>query len=125
RRVLFRSSGFFQIRNARGTISVPSTSSIVNRDTTDYSFNVGLNPTIRLGTNSLTFNTGVQETIRRDSEVPVSMNQNLFRYFAYVSSSSFFDAVSFDGYFIRESGPFTETNLSSKTYAGGINFRVG
>ena len=118
-------SGFFQIRNARGTISVPSTSSIVNRDTTDYSFNVGLNPTIRLGSNSLTFNTGVQETIRRDSEVPVSMNQNLFRYFAYVSSSSFFDAVSFDGYFIRESGPFTETNLSSKTYAGGINFRVG
>ena len=118
-------SGFFQIRNARGTISVPSTSSIVNRDTTDYSFNIGLDPTIRLGTNSLTFNSGIQETLRRDSEVPVSMNQNLFRYFAYVSSSSFFDAVSFDGYFIRESGPFTETNLRSKTYAAGINFRVG
>ena len=118
-------SGFFQVRNARGTISVPSTSSIVNRDTTDYSFNIGLDPTIRLGTNSLTFNSGIQETIRRDSEVPVSMNQNLFRYFAYVSSSSFFDAVSFDGYFIRESGPFTETNLHSKTYAAGVNFRVG
>ncbi|MGH9588515.1 MAG: tetratricopeptide repeat protein, partial [Acidobacteriaceae bacterium] len=118
-------SGFFRIRNARGTISVPSTSSVVNRDTTDYTFNIGLDPTLRFGTNSLTFNTGVQETLRRDSEVPVSMNQNLFRYFAYVSSSSFFDAVSFDGYFIRESGPFTETNLSSKTYAGGINFRVG
>jgi hypothetical protein len=118
-------SGFFQIRNARGTISVPSTSSIVNRDTTDYSFNVGLNPTIRLGTNSLTFNSGIQETIRRDSETPIALNQNLFRYFAYVSSSSFFNAVSFDGYFIRESGPFTESDLHSRTDAAGINFRVG
>lgn len=118
-------SGFFQVRNARGTISVPSTSSIVNRDTTDYSFNFGLNPTLRIGSNVLTFNSGIQETIRRDSQSPVAMNQNLFRQFTYVSTSSFFDAVSVDGYFIHESGPFTETNLNSRALAGAIDFRVG
>jgi hypothetical protein len=31
--------GYFQIRNARGQISLPSANTIVNRDTTDYSFN--------------------------------------------------------------------------------------
>lgn len=118
-------TGFFRIRNARGTISVPSTSSIVNRDTTDYSFNIGVSPTFRFGTNSLTFNSGIQETIRRDSKTPAALNQNLFRYFAYVSSSFFFNAVSFDGYFIHESGPFTESNLHSRTIAAGVNFRVG
>ena len=41
--------GFFQVRNARGEISVPATNSIVNRDTTDYTFNFGLNPTVHLG----------------------------------------------------------------------------
>ena len=63
-------SGFFQVRNARGQISVPSTSSIVNRNTTDYSFNIGLNPTIHLGTNVVTFDSGIQGTIRRDSISP-------------------------------------------------------
>ena len=68
---------------------MPSTNSIVNRNTTDYSLSFGLNPTIHLGTNVLTFNGGVRGTIRRDSESPVQMNQNLFRVFTYVSTSSF------------------------------------
>ena len=51
-------SGFFQVRNAQGQISVPSTNSIVNRNTTDYSLSFGLNPTVHLGTNVLTFNSG-------------------------------------------------------------------
>lgn len=118
-------AGFFQIRNARGTISVPSTSSIVDRDTTDYSFNIGLNPTIHLGSNILTFNSGIQETIRRDSNTPVQLNQNLFREFTYLSTSSLFNAVSVDGYVIHESGPFTESNEHSRALAGGIDFRVG
>ncbi len=62
-------SGFFQVRNARGQISVPSISSIVNRNTTDYTFNFGLNPTLHLGNNVLTFNSGIQGTVRRDSSV--------------------------------------------------------
>jgi tetratricopeptide (TPR) repeat protein len=118
-------SGFFQLRNARGLISVPSTNSIVNRDTTDYSLNFGINPTIHLGSSTLTFNSGIQGTIRRDSRSPVEMNQNLFRMFTYVSTSSFFNLVSADGYVIRETGPFTESNLSSRALAGAFNFRVG
>jgi tetratricopeptide (TPR) repeat protein len=118
-------TGFFQVRNARGTISVPSLSSVVNRNTTDYSFNIGLNPTIRLGTNVVTFNGGIQETIRRDSITPAALNQNLFRVFTYMSTSSFFNAVSVSGFFIRETGPFTESSLHSRALVGGLDFRVG
>jgi tetratricopeptide (TPR) repeat protein len=118
-------SGFFQVRNSQGQISVPSTNSIVNRDTTDYTFNVGSNPTVRIRDNVLTFNTGIQSTVRRDSESPVAMNQNLFRVFTYLSTSSFFNAVSVTGYVIRESGPFTESNLHSRALTGAVDFRVG
>jgi tetratricopeptide (TPR) repeat protein len=117
--------GFFQIRNARGQISVPATNSIVNRNTTDYSFNFGLNPVVHLGSNVAVFNGGVQETVRRDSLSPIQMNQNLFRLFAYVSTSSFFNALSVSGYVIRESGPFTEIPLRSSTVTGAVDFRVG
>jgi tetratricopeptide (TPR) repeat protein len=118
-------SGFFQVRNARGLISVPSTSSIVDRDTTDYTMNFALNPTVRLGNNVLQFNSGVQETIRRDSESPVAMNQNLFRVFTYLTTSSFFNTISVSGYGMRESGPFTESNLHSRALTGAVDFRVG
>jgi len=117
--------GFFQIRNSRGLISSPATNSIVNRDTTDYSMNLGVNPALRLGRNVITFDTGIQGTIRRDSRSPVQMNQNLFRTFAYMSTTSFFDAVSANGYLIYEFGPFTESNLHSRMLAGALNFRVG
>jgi tetratricopeptide (TPR) repeat protein len=118
-------SGFFQVRNARGQISLPSADQIVNRDTTDYSFNFGLNPSFHLGNNVFTFNTGIQETIRRDSLSPVEMNQNLFRQFLYMQTSSFFNMVSVSGYAIREAGPFTESNLRSRDVAGALDFRVG
>lgn len=117
--------GFFQYRNATGTISVPATNSIVNRSTNDYIFNFGVAPTVRIGSNVMTFNSGVAETIRRDSKSPVQMDQNLFRVFTYLSTSSFFDAVSVDGYFVREIGPFTETPIFSRMLTGAINFRVG
>jgi tetratricopeptide (TPR) repeat protein len=118
-------SGFFQVRNARGEISVPATASIVNRDTTDYSFNFGLNPTFHLGSNVFTFNAGIQETIRRDSLSPVQMNQNLFRQFVYMSTSSFFNMVSLSGYAVRETGPFTLSKLHSRALTGAVDFRVG
>lgn len=117
--------GFFQLRNARGEISVPSTNSIVNRNTTDYTLNFGLSPTVRLSNNVITVDGGVQETIRRDSESPVAMNQNLFREFAYVSTSSFFNALSVSGYVLHESGPFTESNLHSSAFTAAVDFRVG
>lgn len=118
-------SGFFQLRNARGQISVPSTNSVVNRNTTDYAFNIGLNPILRIGSNVAVFNAGVQETIRRDSLSPLEMNQNLFRLFAYMSTSTFFKALSMSGYVIRETGPFTEIPLSSSNVTGALDFRVG
>jgi tetratricopeptide (TPR) repeat protein len=118
-------SGFYQLRNARGLISVPSTDSIVDRDTTDSIFNFALNPTIHLGDNVLTFNGGVQETVQRDSSDPVDMDQNLFRVYTYLNTSSFFNAVSVSGYALRESGPFTESNLHSRDLAAAVNFRVG
>lgn len=118
-------SGFFQVRNTRGVISVPATNSIVSRDTTDTAFNFGVNPTIHLGTNVITFNNGVQATLRRDTESPVEMNQNLFRVFTYMSTSSFFNALSMDGYVLRETGPFTESNLHSDAFSAGVDFRVG
>ncbi|HWG21655.1 MAG TPA: tetratricopeptide repeat protein [Terracidiphilus sp.] len=122
---LSTASGFFQLRNARGQISVPATNTIVNRNTTDSTLNFGLNPTIRMGTSVITFNSGIQATIRRDSLSPAAMNQNLFRLFTYMSTSSLFDAISISGYVIRESGPFTEINLSSSQLTGALDFRVG
>ena len=118
-------SGFFQVRNAQGDISLPSVNQIVYRDTTDYSFNFGLNPTFHLGSNAFSFNTGIQETIRRDSADPINMNQNLFRQFLYMSTSSFFNWVAVRGYAIREAGPFTESNLHSRDLIGDVEFRVG
>ncbi len=118
-------SGFYQLRNARGNISVPATNSIVSRNTTDNSFNFGLNPTIRLGNNTLTLNSGVQATVRRDSNSPNEINQNLLREFTYISSSSFFNVLSFSGYFIHEHGPFTDTSQQSAQMTGAIDFRVG
>lgn len=118
-------SGFFQLRNTRGVISVPSTNSIVNRNTTDSVLNFGLNPTVHLGDNVLTFNGGIQGTIRRDSLSPYEMNQNLFRLFAYMSTSSFFNAVSVSGYIIREAGPFTESSLHSRAMTAALDFRIG
>lgn len=118
-------SGFFQLRNARGQISVPILSSVTNRNTTDATFNFGLNPTVHIADNVLSFNGGVQETIRRDSVTPAALNQNLFRVYAYLNTSSFFNAVSVNGFLMRESGPFTEVHLHSRTLAAAVNFRVG
>lgn len=118
-------SGFIQVNNTNGTISVPQISAIQNRNTIDTSLNFGIDPTIHLGRNVLTFNAGIQGTIRRDTISPVALNQNLFREFIYMSTSSFLNAISGDGYFIRETGPFTESNLHSDSTSGAVNFRVG
>lgn len=119
------SGGFFQVRNARGEISLPSANTIVDRDTWDYNFNYGISPSLRWGDNVFNFNTGIQETIRRDSRDPYNMNQNLFRQYVYMSTSSFFNWVSVNGFAIREAGPFTENSQHSRDLAGAVEFRVG
>jgi len=55
----------------------------------------------------------------------VEMNQNLFRQFLYMSTSSFFNIVSVSGYAIREGGPFTESSQRSRELSAALNFRVG
>jgi len=117
--------GFFQVRNARGSISVPSTNSVIDRNTTDSTLNFALSPTIHLGDNTATFNGGVQGTIRRDSSDAVDIDQNLFRVFTYLNTSTFFNVLSINGYALREAGPFTLTSLHSREYAAALNFRVG
>jgi tetratricopeptide (TPR) repeat protein len=119
------SGGFFQVRNAQGTISVPSANAIVNRDTWDYTFNFGVGPTLHLGDNILNFNGGIQQTVRRDTEDPYDMNQNLFRQFLYLSTSSFYNWISLEGYAIRETGPFTENGQHSRDLSASVEFRVG
>lgn len=117
--------GFFQIRRARGDISLPSTNTIINRNTTDYSFNFAVNPVFHLGSNAITLSTGLQRTIRRDSQDPFDMNQNLFRQFVYLSTSSIYNLVSVQGYAVHEAGPFTNRNLRSRDVSGALEFRVG
>ncbi len=118
--------GFVQVRDIRGTVSIPQAQTpTVSRDTVDTVLNFGVVPTMHLGTNAVTFNTGVEGTIRRDTRTPVLINQNLFRTFTYFSTTSFFDAVSASGYFVWETGPFTEEALSSRTMTGAFDFRVG
>lgn len=116
--------GFFQIRNARGVVSVPAIG-VVKRDTTDYNFNFGVNPTLPIGHNMLSFNSGWQGTVRRDSSTPRDMDQNIGRFYTYLNTSSFFDALSVSAWVIRDSGGFTQLPLYEHTLAGAIDFRVG
>ncbi len=84
-----------------------------------------MNPTLHIGDASLNFNTGLQFTIRRDKNDPTQIDQNLLREFVYVSSSSFYNWLSFNGVLYHEAGPFTQQNLSSTDVGGQLEFRVG
>ncbi|HKD83460.1 MAG TPA: tetratricopeptide repeat protein [Terriglobales bacterium] len=120
-------TGFFQIRNANGEESLPQEALIINRNTFDYNFNSALNPVVHIGNAWMAFNTGLQFTLRRDSSAPQYENQNLFRQFMYVNSSSFFNWLSFNGSFYHEAGPFTATpyKLDSNDVGATLQFTVG
>ena len=117
--------GFIAERNARGTVSFPSELLIQRRNTYDTVFNFGVTPIVRLGDLKLTLTPGLQYTMRRDTLSPRQMNQNLFRQYLYVSSSSIGNWISFNGDLIHEAGPFTRQNLHSRDYSGRVNFVVG
>jgi tetratricopeptide (TPR) repeat protein len=117
--------GFVAERNARGSFSFPSELLIQKRNTYDTLFNLGITPVVHLGDFKLTLTPGLQYTLRRDTLSPVQMDQNLFRQYLYVSSSSFANWISFYGDLIHEAGPFTEQHLHSRDYSGAINFVVG
>jgi tetratricopeptide (TPR) repeat protein len=118
-------SGFFQVRNARGDVSLPSESLIIERNTFDYSVNGGVNPVLRVGGNSFMFNAGLQYTWRRDKLSPVEINQNLFRQFVYMSSNALGNWLTVRGNAYHESGPFTGRDLSSRDIGARLEFVVG
>ncbi len=118
-------SGFVGESLTAGRFLFPSENVVEDRNTYDTYFNGGITPVLHLGSNSITFNGGLQFTIRRDTISPQYMSQNLFRQFLYVSTSSFYNWLSFTGSAIREAGPFTDTNLNSRDASAGIEFTVG
>jgi hypothetical protein len=66
--------------------------------------------------------------MRRDKEDPLSaliQDQNLFRQFVFVNSSSFFNWVSFRARGYHEAGPFTNRDLSSTDVGARLEFTVG
>jgi hypothetical protein len=118
-------TGMVAERNARGTFAFPSELFVLNENSYDTIFNGGVNPVVHLGNNTITFNPGLQFTIRRDTRSGTDLNQNLFRQYLYVNTSSFGNWVSFSGSMIREAGPFTEQDLHSRDAAGAVEFKVG
>ena len=118
-------TGMFAERNARGSLSFPSSDVIQFRNTYDTIFNGGINEVFHVFGTPVSLNPGLQFTIRRDASAPTQLNQNLFRQFLYLYTGAFGNWVSVSGSLIHESGPFTETNLHSRDAAGTIQFQVG
>jgi tetratricopeptide (TPR) repeat protein len=117
--------GFVAERNAQGAFSFPSELLIQDRNTFDTIFNISVAPTVQLGSLKLNIIPGLQYTVRRDTLAPAAMDQNLFRQFLYVTSSSIGNWLSLSGNLIREAGPFTDQNLHSRQLSGALDFRVG
>ncbi|HEY1936347.1 MAG TPA: tetratricopeptide repeat protein [Candidatus Angelobacter sp.] len=118
-------NGFVGERNYRGTISIPSQTLIINRNTYDTVFNVGTTPVLRLGSAHIVFNPGIEFTVRRDTESPIQMNQELFRQFLYLNTSPFFNWLTVRGSAIHEAGPFSLQNLHSRDLGASLEFEVG
>jgi tetratricopeptide (TPR) repeat protein len=118
-------NGYVGVRNYRGTISIPSETLIVNRNTYDTVFNVGTTPVLHLGNAHIVLNPGLEFTIRRDTESPVQMNQQLFRQFLYLNTSPFFNWLTVRGSAIHEAGPFSLQDLHSRDLGASLEFEVG
>jgi tetratricopeptide (TPR) repeat protein len=118
-------TGFVGESMTAGRFLFPSQNVVQDRNTYDTYFNGGITPVLHFGSNSIAFNGGLQFTVRRDTISPVYMSQNLFRQFLYISTSSFYNWVSVNGYAIHEAGPFTEQNLNSRDDSADLEFTVG
>jgi tetratricopeptide (TPR) repeat protein len=118
-------TGFVGESMTTGLFLFPSVNVIQDRNTYDTILNGGITPVLHFGSNSIAFNGGLQFTVRRDTTSPIYMNQNLFRQFIYISTSSFFNWVSINASGVREAGPFTDQTLNSRDAAGTVEFTVG
>ena len=106
-------------------MSLPSLNVIVNHDTNDYGFNGAVNPVLHLGHGFALFNAGVQYTMRRDSRTPLLIDQNLFREFVNVTTTSFFNWVKINANAFHETGPFLLRTDNSRDVGARIEFVVG
>ncbi len=118
-------TGFVGESMTTGRFLFPSVNVIQDRNTYDTILNGGITPVLHFGSNSIAFNGGLQFTVRRDTTSPIYMDQNLFRQFIYISTSSFFNWVSINASGIHESGPFTDQTLNSRDASGSVEFTVG
>src|SRR5260370_18598978 len=110
-------NGFVGLRNFRGSFSLPSQVAIVRRNTYDTIFDVGTTPVLRLGGAHFTLNPGIEFTIRRDTDSPVQLNQQLFRQYLYLTSTPLFQWITIRGDAIHEAGPFTGQSQQSRDMA--------
>ena len=120
-----RINGLFGVRNFQGTFSLPNQLAIIQRNTFDTLLNAGISPVLRVGSARFIFTPGLQLTIRRDTQSPVEMNQNLLREYLYMSSSPLFQWLQIRGSAMHESGPYTEQDLNSRDLLADLEFRVG
>ena len=120
-------TGFVGESMTAGRLLFPSVGVVQDRNTYDTMVNGGINPILHLGSNTITFNGGLQFTVRRDTISPRFMNQDLFRQFLYVYTSSFFNWISVTGTAqrgsrahlrIRVFTPATCSPTSSSRWAG-------
>jgi hypothetical protein len=118
-------NGFVGLRNFNGSFSLPSELAIIQRNTFDTIFDAGVTPTLRWGNAHFILNPGIEFTIRRDTQSPVQMDQNLFRQYLYLNTSPLFHWITIRGTAIHEAGPFTEQNMSSRDLGALLEFEVG
>ena len=120
-------SGFFQIRNATGAGIAAAGSADHQPQHVRLQLQQRAESGLHLGDAWIAFNTGLQFTLRRDSSAPQYENQNLFRQFVYVNSSSFGNWLSFNASLYHEAGPFTATGykLDSNDVGTTLQFTVG
>jgi tetratricopeptide (TPR) repeat protein len=121
----FPINGIFGVNNYKGTAFIPNSIEPVRRNTFDTIFNVGTTTVQRLGGVHLILTPGIQFDIRRDTESPVQLNQNLFREYLYLSTSPIYNWLTVRGFAIHESGPFTDQNLHSRDLGASLEFQVG
>lgn len=118
-------NAFFGEQNYNGSFSLPNQPAIIKRNTFDTLFNFGVTPVARMGNTHIVLNPGIQFDIRRDTQSPVQMDQNLFRTYLYMNTSPLFRWLTVRGAGIYEAGPFTEQNLHSRELVGNLEFQVG
>lgn len=115
----------YQFRNARGRTSFPSEDVVLDRNTMDHTFGVGITPTLRIGGFGLSLNPSIDFTVRRDANVSTDLDQNLFRQQVYFQTTPILNWLTVKGYASHETGPFIRRYFSSRDNVGNLDFTVG